>query len=256
MLKRLNFLRKTYPGKYFFDYVPGRYPHYNWHTIYQGLLPGVGLHYSMFYLSVQLLANPEQLKKWMPLIQNLRILGCYAQTELGHGSNVAMLETTAKYDKKTDEFVIHSPTMTSTKYWPGDLGRHSSHAIVFARLIIDDSDYGVQPFMTQIRDLDTWKHTKGVKTGDLGPKYGYTSKDNGWARFDHVRIPRENMLMGLSEVDREGNFNIIGDPRALYVVMMTIRKWIITESPVYMAQALTIALRYGAVRRQFKTIHG
>ena len=73
----------------------------------------------------------------MPLIHNHKILGCYAQTELGHGSNVAALETTATLDKTTDEFIIHSPTITSTKYWPGDLGRYTTHAIVFARLIVE-----------------------------------------------------------------------------------------------------------------------
>ena len=49
-------------------------------------------------------------------------MGCYAQTELGHGSNVAGIETTATLDSNSDEFVIHSPTVTSTKYWPGGLG--------------------------------------------------------------------------------------------------------------------------------------
>ena len=93
--------------------------------------------------------------------------------------------------------MIHTPTVTATKYWPGDLGRFTSHAIVFARLIIDGKDYGVQPFMTQTRDVDTWKLRPGVKAGDLGPKIGYNSKDNGWASFDQVRIPRTNMLMGL-----------------------------------------------------------
>jgi acyl-CoA oxidase len=74
----------------------------------------------------------------MPLIQKHKILGCYAQTELGHGSNVAQLETTATLDMKTDEILIHSPTITSTKFWPGDLGRFSTHAIVFARLKVGD----------------------------------------------------------------------------------------------------------------------
>lgn len=120
----------------------------------------------------------------MPLIQNLDIFGCYAQTELGHGSNVAGIETTATLDKATDEFVIHTPTITATKYWPGDLGRFTSHAIVFARLIIEKKDYGVQSFMVQIRDIETWKIREGVKCGDLGPKIGHFSKDNGWASFN------------------------------------------------------------------------
>lgn len=45
----------------------------------------------------------------------MSIIGCYAQTELGHGSNVQGLETTATFDPATDEFVMHSPTVTSTK---------------------------------------------------------------------------------------------------------------------------------------------
>jgi len=107
----------------------------------------VGLHYSMFQMAIQNLASPEQVKRWEHQVQHHKWLGCYAQTELGHGSNVAGLETTATLDTTTDEFVIHSPTITSTKFWPGDLGRHSTHAIVFARLKIESNDYGVQPFL-------------------------------------------------------------------------------------------------------------
>lgn len=97
----------------------------------------------MFRMSIENLSNEEQKARWLPKIQNVDMLGCYAQTELGHGSNVAGIETTATLDKTTDEFVIHSPTITSTKYWPGDLGRFTSHALVFARLIIGKKDLGV-----------------------------------------------------------------------------------------------------------------
>lgn len=148
-------------------------PYTDWQHLFQGLLPGIGLTITMFRLSVENLSSPEQKAKWLPMIQNLDILGCYAQTEIGHGSNVAALETTATLDKATDEFIIHTPSVTATKYWPGDLGRFSSHAVVFARLIVDENDYGVQPFMVQIRDVNTWKKLPGVECGDLGPKIGY-----------------------------------------------------------------------------------
>ena len=52
----------------------------------------------------------------------MKIMGCYAQTELGHGSNVQGLETTATFDKETDEFIIHTPNIKATKFWPGGLG--------------------------------------------------------------------------------------------------------------------------------------
>lgn len=114
----------------------------------------------------------------------MKKVGCYAQTELGHGSNVAGLETTATLDLKTDEFVIHSPTVTSTKYWPGGMGQWANHAIVFARCIVDGNDYGVLPFMVQIRSIEDHFPVKGIRVGDIGPKLGYNSKDNGWLMFD------------------------------------------------------------------------
>ena len=39
------------------------------------------------------------------------------------GSNVQGLETTATYDKATQEFVIHTPVLTASKWWIGSLGR-------------------------------------------------------------------------------------------------------------------------------------
>ena len=99
---------------------------------------------------------------------------------MGHGSNVAGLETTATYDKAKDEFVINTPTISATKWWPGEMGRMANYALVFAQLLIDGDKYGVSPFLVQIRDLETHKWMPGVKCGDLGPKLGYFSKDNGW----------------------------------------------------------------------------
>ncbi len=49
----------------------------------------------------------------------MQVIGTYAQTELGHGTFVRGLETTATYDIDTQQFVIHSPTLSSTKWWPG-----------------------------------------------------------------------------------------------------------------------------------------
>ena len=138
----------------------------------------------MFTQSVDQFGTDEQREKWLTASTNLDIIGCYAQTEIGHGSNVAGLETTATFDKEKDEFVIHTPTNTATKWWPGEMGRFANHALVFARLLIEDegetNDYGICPFVVQIRDRDTHRHMEGVQSGDMGPKLGYVGKDNGW----------------------------------------------------------------------------
>jgi acyl-CoA oxidase len=107
----------------------------------------VVLNYTMFLLTIQNMCNDEQRAKWEPLCKNMNVMGTYAQTEIGHGSNVAGIQTTATYDRKTDEVVINTPTITATKWWPGDLGNFSSHGMVFCRLKIDSQDYGVMPFM-------------------------------------------------------------------------------------------------------------
>jgi len=82
-------------------------------------------------------AAREVLIVQVPLAEKYEIIGAYAQTELAHGSNVQGLETTATFDRTTDEFIIHSPTLSSTKFWPGCLGCTANYAVVFARLIIE-----------------------------------------------------------------------------------------------------------------------
>ena len=82
----------------------------------------LGNHYGIFVGALLARASEEQLGAWFNKAINLKITGAYAQTELGHGSNVRGLETTATFDKATDEFVIDSPTLTSMKWWPGCFG--------------------------------------------------------------------------------------------------------------------------------------
>lgn len=69
----------------------------------------------MFVPAIKGQGTEEQHKKWLHLAYKMQIIGCYAQTELGHGSNVQGLETTATYDPKSEEFIIHSPTLTASK---------------------------------------------------------------------------------------------------------------------------------------------
>ena len=76
---------------------------------------GVGIGQGMFVPAIKGQGTEEQQQKWLPLAYRMQIIGCYAQTELGHGSNVQGLETTATFDPDKDEFVIHSPTLTSSK---------------------------------------------------------------------------------------------------------------------------------------------
>ena len=149
------------------------------------------LHTSMFTVAVRDQGSTEQVAKWLHKIENWEFIGCYAQTELGHGSNVRGLETIARYDPETQEFIIHSPTLTASKWWNGGLGKLASHAVVVAQLLIPDGGHyrhcGTLPFFVQIRDLKTRKPLPGIVIGDIGYKYGYPGMDNGYMLFKEHR---------------------------------------------------------------------
>ncbi|CAD5187739.1 unnamed protein product [Musa acuminata subsp. malaccensis] len=223
--------------------------------------PGyVDLHWGMFVPAIKGQGTDEQQKKWLPLAYKMQIIGCYAQTELGHGSNVQGLETTATFDPKTDEFIIHSPTLTSSKWWPGGLGKISTHAVVYARLITDGKDHGINGFIVQLRSLDDHSPLPGIVVGDIGTKFGngaYNTMDNGVLQFDHVRIPRNQMLMRVSQVTREGKFVQSDVPRQLlYGTMVYVRQTIVSDASKALSRAVCIAVRYSAVRRQFGSQDG
>jgi alkylation response protein AidB-like acyl-CoA dehydrogenase len=62
--------------------------------------------------------------KYLHLMDDLRLPGCYGMTELGHGSNVMGIETTAEYDSSTQEFVINTPNDDASKFWIGGAAQH------------------------------------------------------------------------------------------------------------------------------------
>ncbi|KAI3707374.1 hypothetical protein L6452_25830 [Arctium lappa] len=218
------------------------------------------LHWGMFIPAIEGQGTEEQKKKWLPLAQKMKIIGCYAQTELGHGSNVQGLETTATFDPQADEFVIHSPTLTSSKWWPGGLGKASTHALVYARLIVGGEFHGVHGFIVQLRSLEDHSPLPGITVGDIGLKFGngaYNTMDNGVLRFDHVRIPRNQMLMRVSQVTKEGKYMQSDVPRQLiYGTMVYVRQTIVVDASKALSRAVCIATRYSAVRRQFGSRNG
>ncbi|KAF9450596.1 acyl-CoA oxidase [Macrolepiota fuliginosa MF-IS2] len=211
-----------------------------------------GLHDGMFIPTLKLQGDPEQRAHWLPLAESGAIIGTYCQTELGHGTFLRRLETTAHFDLETDEFIIHSPTPSSTKYWPGGLGYSCSHAIVMARLVIREKDYGIHAFIVQLRSLDDWKPLSGIELGDIGLTMGLNGTDNGYAVFDHARVPRRNMMMGYARVARDGTYTPPSKEHTKhsYGTMVQSRALISNAVAFQLAQATTIAIRYSTVREQ------
>ncbi|XP_041975110.1 probable peroxisomal acyl-coenzyme A oxidase 1 isoform X2 [Aricia agestis] len=181
----------------------------------------------------------------------MQVLGAYGQTELGHGTNIRGLETTATYDPETEEFIMNTPTLTSYKWWAGTLGKTANHCVVLAQLWTQGKCHGIYPFIVQIRDLDTHQPLPGVHVGDVGPRMGYTTADNGFLGMKNVRIPRENMPMKNAQVLKDGTF-VKKDRhgKLTYGTMVFVRVTLVSDAAFYVAKAATIAVRYSAVRRQ------
>jgi acyl-CoA oxidase len=227
------------------------------------------LHSSMFWTTIKEQASDEQKKYWWPLVESWKIIGAYGQTELGHGSNVKGLETQAKWDPKTKEFIIHSPYLTASKWWNGALGRTATHAIVVAQLLLpqnlppnldepdDDSikytSHGPHPFLLRIRDEKTHQPLEGIVIGDIGPKYGYTSMDNGYMLFNHFRVPHDAMLARYNRVDPDtSKLTSRGHPAVVYGSLTNIRANIVMHARLILARSVTIAIRYCSIRKQFR----
>ena len=196
----------------------------------------------------------SQVNYWCNEMESAKIknlYGCFGMTELAHGSNVAGLETTATFDKKTDEFIINTPHIGATKWWIGGAAHSATHTVCYARLVIDSKDYGVKTFIVPLRDVNH-KVLPGISIGDIGAKMGREGVDNGWIQFSSVRIPRYFMLQKWCKVSRDGKVTLPPLEQLSYISLLSGRVYMATDSYRICARFITIALRYAVGRKQFK----
>ncbi|XP_013149592.1 PREDICTED: probable peroxisomal acyl-coenzyme A oxidase 1 [Papilio polytes] len=208
------------------------------------------LHTSMFIPTIMGQCTDEQKAYWLKRAKNMEIIGTYAQTELGHGTFIRGLETRATYNPDTEEFVLHSPALSSYKWWPGGLAHTANYCVVMARLYIKGKSHGIQPFMVQIRDEETHMPLPGIKLGEIGAKLGFNTVNNGFLGFENHRIPRDRMLMKNAQVSKDGTFVAGSNSKLTYGTMVFVRVMIVNNMANLLAKAVTIAVRYSAIRRQ------
>lgn len=214
-----------------------------------------GVQFGLWGMSVQSLGTEKHYAKYLKDIGSLKLPGCFAMTETHHGSNVKGLETTATYQYNNQTFIIHTPNKNAQKEYIGNAAVHGQMATVFAKLIIDDHDYGVNAFIVPLRDTNG-NTLKGVTIGDCGHKMGLNGVDNGTISFDQVEIPKENMLDRFASVNDKGEFEspIPSDNRRFFTMLGTLvggRIGIPRSALAAAKSGLTIAIRYSDQRRQF-----
>lgn len=214
-----------------------------------------GVQWGLFGSAVAHLGTKEHQDKWLPGIMSLEIPGAFAMTEVGHGSDVASIATTATYDADAQEFVIHTPFRAAWKDYLGNAAVHGKAATLFAQLITNGVNHGVHCFYVPIRD-EEGNFLPGIGGEDDGIKGGLNGIDNGKLHFTNVRIPRTNLLNRYGDVAEDGSYSspISSPGRRFFTMLGTLVQGRVSLDGAAVgasAMALQIAITYGSQRRQF-----
>jgi len=111
------------------------------------------------------------------------------------------------------------------------VGKTTNYAVVMAQLYTKGKCEGIHPFLVQLRSIETHEPLpgttliflnskiiyfkrnisfySGVIVGEIGPKLGMNTNDNGYLGFNKVRIPRTQMLMKHSQVLEVNSIHLI-----------------------------------------------
>ncbi|MGW2341317.1 acyl-CoA dehydrogenase family protein [Streptomyces sp. NPDC001661] len=219
------------------------------------LLVKVGVQFGLFGGAILHLGTERHHRAHLPDLITGKLMGCFAMTETGHGSNVQALGTVATYDAASQEFVITTHGDAARKDYIGNAARHAELAVVFAQLEVDGRREGVHAFVVPIR-VDG-APAPGVRIEDAGRKMGLNGVDNGRLWFDGVRVPREALLNRFADVTPEGVYEspIENPGRRFFTMLGTLVQGRVSVGggAINAAKvALTIATKYAVRRRQFE----
>ena len=219
-----------------------------------------GVQFGLWGGSVLRLGTDYHHRKYLPATATLDLPGCFAMTEIGHGSNVRDIETTAVYDSSTGEFDLFSPTFTSGKNYIGNAGLHGKIATVFAQLKTRGESHGVHAFIVPIRD-DAGRPLPGVRLEDNGEKLGLNGVDKAPLGLAQARSPRPEMRHRFAQVAPDGAYtSSIKNPAARFFTTLgtlVAGRISVGHSGVSITKCgLAIAIRYAARRRQFGPSEG
>ncbi|UMG93911.1 acyl-CoA dehydrogenase [Nocardioides sp. TF02-7] len=223
------------------------------------VLVKVGVQFGLFGGAILQLGTRRHHDAYLERLVRGELLGCFAMTETGHGSNVQALGTTATYDPETQEFVVDTGSPEATKDYIGNAARHAELAVVFAQLVVSGEQHGVHAFVVPLREGG--RVLPGITIEDDGLKMGLNGVDNGRIRFDGVRVPRTALLNEFADVTEDGRYvsEIENPNRRFFTMLGTLVQGRVCVGAAGLSAAkvaLTIAVEYGLRRRQFDAGRG
>ena len=146
---------------------------------FAGVGAGRARRYTRFILS----ATPEQQARWLPGLVSGKLIGCFALTEHGHGSDPGGMETRARRDG--DHYILNG-----SKCWIGNASI-ADVKVVWAK----DDDGRVGGFVVE-------KDAPGFRAQDIEGKFSLRMSRTSECWFENCRIPAENRLPKASGLRR------------------------------------------------------
>ena len=131
-----------------------------------------------------LAANEEQKRKYLPKLAKGELLGAWALSEPGCGSDAAALKTTAVLDG--DCWVLNG-----SKHWITN-GHYAGVYVVTATTTPEGGAKGISAFIVE-------RDTPGLIIGKKEDKLGMRGSDTVGLTFDDMRIPKENLCGQLNQ---------------------------------------------------------
>jgi acyl-CoA oxidase len=218
------------------------------------LLIKFGVQFGLFGGAIYQLGTKRHHDLYLDATGKTELLGCFAMTETGHGSNVNGLETTATYNHDTRSLTVHTPTVRAGKEYIGN-ALHSSMAAVFCQLIVNGKNHGIHTVLVPMRNAEG-ELLPGVTVEDIGYKIGLNGVDNGRIWFNQVEVPVANLLDKFGGINANGLYESeIDKPSKRFFSMLGAlvggRVNIALGANVGAKKALAIAIKYALKRRQF-----
>ncbi|KAI0077143.1 acyl-CoA oxidase [Panus rudis PR-1116 ss-1] len=134
------------------------------------------------------------------LSSGFRVSGQYLLTEVGHGLDAPNLETTATL-RADGTFDLHTPHPGAAKFMPPTLpyGGVRRVGIVMARLMVEDEDRGIRPFIVTLND--GVEMCTGITAKALPSRGGSKAMGHAITYFNHVILPPSALLGDISGVE-------------------------------------------------------
>ncbi|KAI1140098.1 putative acyl-CoA oxidase [Hypoxylon sp. FL0543] len=139
-------------------------------------------------------------------LQNFNVCGEYLLTEVGHGLDARNLETTATL-RPDGSFDLHTPNKAAAKIMPPTTpwAGVPRIGVVFARLIANNVDCGVKPFIVNLHDA--YQMRPGVTSRALPRRNGSKPLDHAMTTFNHVHLSADSLLGPLNQkADKRTDF--------------------------------------------------